>query len=220
VRGTPWLIREPHLHAAHGELVEFPACGPGTSVIWFTLTDKMAHVSQSFIRDLNARIREAEQIISEQNENLSALRHLLAKEMGNQTPAPVTPPPNGDALLELSSIDFKGRTSDIILALVHRSGKNGTRPRDIAATLLEHKLMGKGSNAVHSHLSELKKKGLVRQNSEGFYVGSSKPATVEPNAVSVVPAKAAKKKRKMSAAGREAIRKAQKARWAAVQKSK
>jgi hypothetical protein len=179
----------------------------------------MAHVSQSFIRDLNARIRESEQIISEQNEYLSALRHLLAKEMGSQTTAPVTSAPNGDALLEPSSIDFKGRTADIILALVHRSGAKGTRPRDVMATLLEHKLIGKGSNSVHSHLSELKKKGLVRQNSEGLYVGSSKPATAAPNAVSVVPAKAAKKKRKMSAAGREAIRKAQKARWAAVKKA-
>jgi hypothetical protein len=177
-------------------------------------------VSQTFIRDLNARIRESEQIISEQNEYLTALRHLLAKEMGSQMPAPVTSPPSGGPLLEPSSIDFKGKTSDIILALVHRSGEKGTRPRDVMATLLEHKLIGKGSNAVHSHLSELKKKGLVRQNSEGLYVGSAKPATVEPHAVSGVPAKAAKKKRKMSAAGREAIRKAQKARWAAVKKGK
>jgi hypothetical protein len=204
-----------------GGLVEFPrAREQGRSVICFTLTDKMSHVSQSFIRDLNARIREAEQIISEQNENLSALRHLLAKEMGNQMPAPVTSTPNGDALPEPSGIDFKGRTSDIVLALVHRGGAKGTRPRDVMATLLEHKLIGKGSNAVHSHLSELKKKGLVRQNSEGLYVGSAKSATVGPNAVSVVPAKAAKKKRKMSAAGREAIRKAQKARWAAAKKAK
>ena len=46
----------------------------------------------TFISDLSARIRDAERIIADQNENLVALRHLLQKEIGEETPAAVAPP--------------------------------------------------------------------------------------------------------------------------------
>jgi hypothetical protein len=73
--------------------------------------------------------------------------------------------------------DFKGQTSDIILTLVQQSSELGTRPRDIAEILLKQKLIKKGSNAVHTHLSQLKAKGLVRQKAEGLYVASAMPVT-------------------------------------------
>ena len=174
----------------------------------------------TFISDLNARVLEAEKIIAHQNENLVALRHLLRIEMGEPTSEEVTPK-SAEGTHTHSDVDFKGRTADIVLALVNQAGGNGTRPRDIAAILLKQKLMKKDSNLVHSQLSELKKKGLVRQNSEGLYFGSSKSTAPEPMAATPsVPVKIAKTKRKISAAGREAIRKAQKARWAAVRKAK
>jgi hypothetical protein len=174
----------------------------------------------TFLGDLSARIREAERIIADQNEYLSALRHLLQKEMAEPvsevvTPAPVQPPKAH------AGVDFKGKSSEIILALVQRSGESGTRPRDIAEILLQHKLMTKGSNAVHSHLSELKKRGLIRQKSEGLYVASAKPASAVTDAPAPAAApKKAQKKRRLSPEGREAIRKALKARWAAVKKAK
>jgi hypothetical protein len=86
---------------------------------------------------------------------------------------------------------------------------------DIASILVEHKLMTKGSNAIYSHLSELKKKGLIQQKAEGLYVASSKPPVAKPLAVASAPAKKAPKKRTVSPETREAIRKALKARWAA-----
>lgn len=164
----------------------------------------------TFISDLNARIAESERIISEQNEYLSALRHLLDKETANAAPLKVTPSLNGPGTQVPSDIDFKGRTSEIVLALVQRSGENGTKPRDIAETLLKHNLINKGSNAVYSYLSEFKKKGLVRLKSEGLYVAATKPMA----ATAATPQKS-RKKRKLSPEGLEAIRKAQKARWAA-----
>jgi hypothetical protein len=177
----------------------------------------------TFINDLNARVREAERIIAEQNENLAALRHLLGKETGPteamETAAATPEPIYHQAPADL---DFKGKTSDIILTLVQRSGEGGTRPRDIAEILLAKKLITKGSNAVHSHLNQLKGKGLVKQNAEGLYVTSSKSVAAKPvnAAAPSAPAKKAQKKRRLSAEGREAIRKAQKARWAAVNKAK
>ena len=197
----------------------------------------------TFVKDLNARIHDAERIISEQNEKLTALRYLLAKESsgeGESQPehhhvaaaapvkhvAPVAAAAAAPAAHSHAGIDFKGRTSDIILALVRQSGAAGTRPRDIAATLLERKIIGKGSNAVHSHLSELRKRGHVKQNAEGHYVSSSKsavaaaPAPAAPAHVAAAPAAKTTQKRRLSAAGREAIRKAQKARWAAARKAK
>ncbi len=192
----------------------------------------------SFVNDLHARIKDAERIISEQNESLTALRYLLGKELsGESEPQPekklaVTPvkPPTvaAPAPQTHTGIDFKGRTSDIILALVRQTNGAGTRPRDIAATLVERKLIAKGSNAVHSHLSELRKRGLVKQNADGLYVSSSKPtaapahaaaAAAAPTAPSAAPPAKTGKKRRLSAAGREAIRKAQKARWAASRKA-
>lgn len=184
----------------------------------------------TFVNDLNARIQDAERIISEQNENLTALRYLLSKELsGNGESQPSTAPPAASAKMlsvgssqpSHESIDFKGRTSDIILGLVRQAGMAGTRPRDIAAVLLQHKLIAKGSNAVHSHLSELRKRGFVQQNGEGLYITSLKPAAASAPSVHAVeaPAKAGKKRR-LSAAGREAIRRAQKARWAAARKAK
>ncbi len=173
----------------------------------------------TFVSDLNARVREAERIIADQNENLAALRHLLRIEMGEATPETVAPTKVESAPTH-SDVDFKGRTSEIILALVQRSGESGTRPRDIAEVLVQRKLMKKGSNGVHSHLSELKKKGLVQQKAEGIYVASVKAAAAKPGAVEAAPAKKAQKKRRISAAGLEAIRAAQRARWAAAKKVK
>jgi len=173
-------------------------------------------VSKStFISDLNARIREAEQIIAHQNENLAALRHLLRIEKGESTPETATLTSGGSSETH-SDVDYKGKTSDIIMTLVQRSGNSGIRPRDIAETLVKHNLIHKGSNAVYSYLSEFKKKGLVKQKSEGLYVASAKPTV---NSGAVAPPKP-QKKRKLSAEGREAIRRAVKARWAAVKKSK
>ena len=193
----------------------------------------------TFVSDLHSRIHAAERIIADQNENLAALRHLLHKETAELTPNGSTPVAATPASVRHSvvapatvqeprthpGVDFKGKTSEIILALVQRSGEHGTRPRDIAEILVEHKLTTKGSNAIYSHLSELKKRGLVKQVGEGLYVASSKaiaakPSAAKPMAVASVPAKNAQKRRKMSAAGREAIRKAQKARWAAMKKAK
>jgi len=172
----------------------------------------------TFVSDLNARIHEAEHIIADQNENLAALRHLLQKEMSAAMPAAVTPPTSH--VPQAASVDLKGKPSEIVLTLVQRSGEGGTRPRDIAEILVEHKLMTKGSNAVHSHLSELKKRGFVQQKADGLYVATSKSAAAaKPAAVPSLPAKKAQKKRGMSQAGREAIRKAQKARWAAAKKA-
>ncbi len=176
-----------------------------------------------FVNDLNARIRQAERIVAEQNANLAALRHLLGKEMGESIQEPVTPATVTSVAARKPQVpvDFKGRTSDLILALVRQHNGHGVRPRDIAEILLSKNLMRKGSNIVHSHLSELKKKGLVRQNSEGLYFDSLQSTAPEPAAATPsVPVKIAKTKRKISAAGREAIRKAQKARWAAVRKAK
>ena len=173
----------------------------------------------NFISDLNARIREAERIIAGQNENLAALRHLLRKEMGESLPGAVTPATVPGPQTH-SGVDFKGKTSDIILSLVRQSGERGARPRDIAEILLEHKLITKGSNAVHSHLSQLKGKGLVKQNAEGFYVASSKPVAAKPPVAPAAPPKKRQKKRTLSPEGREAIRKAQKARWAILKKAK
>jgi hypothetical protein len=177
------------------------------------------------VNDLNARIRQAERIVAEQNANLAALRHLLGKETGEFIQEPLTPATISSVAARKPQVqevvDFKGRTSNVILALVRQRNGHGVRPRDIAEILLSKKLMSKGSNIVHSHLSELKKKGLVRQNSEGLYFDSSPSTAPEPaTATSSVPVKIAKTKRKISAAGREAIRKAQKARWAAVRKAK
>lgn len=166
----------------------------------------------TFVSDLNARIREAEQIIADQDKNLAALRHLLRNEMGQEIPATVTAA-NGQAH-QANSDDFKGKPWEIVLTLVQKSGEHGTRPRDIASILVERKLMTKGSNAIHSHLSELKKRGLVQQKGEGLYVASRKAVAAEPAASA--PAKRVQKRRSMSPAGREAIRKAQRARWAAV----
>ncbi len=104
----------------------------------------------------------------------------------------------------------KERTSEIVLALVRRSGETGAKPRDIADTLVKHNLIHKGSNAVYSYLSGFKKKGLVRLKSEGLYVASAKPMAT----TGTTPQKSRKKLR-LSAEGIEAIRKAQKARWAA-----
>jgi hypothetical protein len=78
--------------------------------------------------------------------------------------------------------------------------------------------MTKGSNAIHSHLSELKKKGLVQQKAEGLYVASPESVAAKPAASA--PVKKTQKKRSISPAGRENIRKAQQARWAAVKKEK
>jgi hypothetical protein len=75
--------------------------------------------------------------------------------------------------------------------------------------------MTKGSNAIYSHLSELKKKGLIQQKAEGLYVASSKPPVAKLVTVASAPAKSAPKKRTVSPETREAIRKALKARWAA-----
>ena len=169
----------------------------------------------TFISDLRARILEAEHIIAHQNENLVALRHLLRIEEGESTPEAATtkivesPQTHAD-------IDYKGKTSDIILTLVHRSGESGIRPRDIAETLIKHNLIQKGSNAVYSYLGEFKKKGLVRQKSEGLYIGSAKPSAI----TAAAPPTASPKKRKLSKEGREAIRRAVKARWAAAKKAK
>ena len=198
----------------------------------------------TFVSDLHSRIHAAERIIADQNESLAALRHLLRKETAEPTPngstpvtvTPVTVTPAtvrhsvvAPATVQESrthpGVDFKGKTSEIILALVHRSGEHGTRPRDIAEILVEHKLMKKGSNTIYSHFSELKKKGLVKLKAEGLYVAASKlvaaqPLAAKPVAVASVAAKHPQKRRKMSAAGREAIRKAQQARWAAVKKAK
>ncbi len=184
--------------------------------------------TSTFTRDLHARIQEAERIIADQNENLAALRHLLRLEIGESMPNGSTPASTTPAtVLEprtVTEIDFGGKQSEIVLALVKQSGESGTRPRDIAAILVEHKLIAKGSNAIYSHLSELKKKGLVKQKTEGLYVTSSKaiaatPIAAKPLAVAPMPAKHAKKKRTMSPEARAAIRKAQKARWAAVKKA-
>jgi hypothetical protein len=60
----------------------------------------------------------------------------------------------------------------------------------------------------------------VQQKTEGLYVTSSKAVAANPATVPSVPAKKAQKKRRISPEGREAIRKAQKARWAAVKKAK
>jgi hypothetical protein len=68
--------------------------------------------------DLNTRIRESERIISEQNEYLTALRHLLAKETAGSIPAPIVAATPSHTFPEPSDIDFKGRTSEIILSLV------------------------------------------------------------------------------------------------------
>ncbi len=190
--------------------------------------------NSTFVNDLRARVQEAERTIAAQNDNLAALRHLLHRETAEPTPNGSTPvkvtpasvaPATHQEPRTHTGVDFKGKTSDIILALVQRSGEGGTRPRDIAAVLMEHKLMKKGSNAIYSHLSELKKKGLVKQVGEGLYVASSKaiaakPEAAKPVAVASLSAKHRQKKRTMSAAGREAIRKAQQARWAAVKKAK
>jgi len=169
--------------------------------------------------------RQAEQIIAEQNANLAALRHLLGKEMSEFIQEPLTPAPISSVAAPKPQVqevvDFKGRTSEVILALVRQRDGHGVRPRDIAEILLSKKLMSKGSNIIHSHLSELKKKGLVRQNSEGLYFDSLKSTAPESVvAAPSVPVKIAKTKRKMSVAGREAIRRAQKAHWAAVRKAK
>lgn len=179
----------------------------------------------NFVKDLQSRIHAAEQIIADQNESLAALRHLLHKELGESAPANgSTPtaiaPKIAPETRTPAAIDFKGKQSEIVLALVQQAGESGTRPREIAEILVKHKLIAKGSNAVHSHLSELKKKGLVKQNTEGLYVAASNAIAVKPVAVMATPAKTAPKKRIMSAAGREAIRKAQKARWANVKKAK
>jgi hypothetical protein len=190
--------------------------------------------TSKFVTDLNARIHAAEQIIADQNENLAALRHLLSKETveptpNGSTPVTVTPakvaPATAPEPRTQAGVDFNGKTSDIILALVQQSGEGGTRPRDIAEVLLGHKLIKKGSNAVYSYLSEFKKKGLVRLKAEGLYVASSKavaakPTAAKPVVVASASAGKASKKRTMSAAGREAIRKAQQLRWAAVKKAK
>jgi len=192
----------------------------------------------TFVSDLHARIQAAERIIADQNESLAALRHLLHKETAEptpngSTPVAVTPVTVTPATVRHSvvapatvqeprthpGVDFKGRTSEIILALVKQGGEGGTRPRDIAEILVQRKLMTKGSNTVYSYLSEFKKKGLVKLKAEGLYVAASKLVAAKPVAVASVPAKKAQKRRKMSAAGREAIRKAQKARWAAVRKA-
>jgi len=173
----------------------------------------------TFVSDLSVRIREAEQIIALQNENLTALRHLLRNEMGEEVPAAVITSENVH-VPQVSSIDFKGKPSEIVLALVHQSGERGARPREIAEILVTRKLMTKGSNAIHSHLSELKKKGLVQQRGDGLYIASSKPATPKPAAAPSASVNKAQKRRSMSPEGREAIRKAQKARWAAVKKAK
>ncbi len=164
----------------------------------------------TFITDLKTRISESERIISEQNEYLSALRHLLAKETANAAALPADPSQDSRAPEVHSDLDFKARPSEIVLALVQRSGETGTRPRDIAETLVKHNLIHKGSNAVYSYLSEFKKKGLVRLKSEGIYVASTKPMAVK----AATPQKSGKKRR-LSPEGLEAIRKAQKARWAA-----
>jgi hypothetical protein len=184
----------------------------------------------TFVSDLQSRIHAAERIIADQNENLAALLHLLHKELGESapangsTPAAITPVPAPEPRTN-AAIDFKGKQSEIVLALVQQSGEGGTRPRDIAAILLGHKLIKKGSNAIYSHLSELKKKGLVKLKAEGLYVASakantSKPVAAKPVVVASVAAGKASKKRTMSPAAREAIGKAQKARWAAVKKAK
>jgi hypothetical protein len=172
----------------------------------------------TFLSDLNARIREAEQIIAQQNENLMALHHLLKNETGAEIPPAVTPA--NDHAPQANSAAPKGKPSEIVLTLVQRSGEQGTRPRDIAAILVKQKLMTKGSNFVHSHLSELKKKGLVQQKAEGLYIASSKPLASQPAAAPSPLAGKKHKKRSMSPEGREAIRKAQKARWAAAKKAK
>jgi hypothetical protein len=195
-------------------------------------------IKSTFLSDLQTRIQAAERIIADQNENLAALRHLLHKETAEptpngSTPVTVTPASAAPATVQESrthpGVDFKGKTSDIILALVQRSGEEGTRPRDIAEILVEHKLMTKGSNTIYSYLSEFKKKGLVKLKAEGLYVAAkvvaAKPVAVaslaaKPLAVTATPAKQGQKRRKMSAAGREAIRKAQKLRWAAVKRAK
>jgi hypothetical protein len=173
----------------------------------------------TFVNDLKVRIREAEQIIALQNENLTALRHLLRNESGEEPAAVAITPENGSAS-QASSIDFKGKPSEIVLALVEQSGERGARPREIAEVLVTRKLMIRGSNAIHSHLSELKKKGLVQQRADGLYTASSKSATAKPVVAPSAPVNKSKKKRTMSPEGREAIRKAQKARWAAVKKTK
>ncbi len=174
----------------------------------------------TFVNDLNARIREAERVISNQNENLAALRLLLRKEMGESMPVAEAPSTVTPAVVQTThahpGVDFKGRTSEIILGLVQQSGERGTRPRDIAEVLVKHKLMKKGSNTVHSHLSELKARGRVKQKAEGLYVASAKTVTAT---VTAAAKKKAPTKHRLSAAGREAIRKAVKARWAAVKKA-
>jgi hypothetical protein len=100
-------------------------------------------VSKStFLSDLNARIQEAERIIADQNENLTALHHLLRNEMSENVPVAATPT-NGKTP-EANSSQLKGKPSEIVLTLVQQSGEHGTRPRDIAAILVEHKLMNEG----------------------------------------------------------------------------
>ncbi len=81
------------------------------------------------MNDLNARIRQAERIVAEQNANLAALRHLLGKETGEFIQEPLTPATISSVAARKPQVqevvDFKGRTSNVILALVRQRNGHG-----------------------------------------------------------------------------------------------
>jgi hypothetical protein len=62
--------------------------------------------------------------------------------------------------------------------------------------------------------------GLVKQKAKELYVASAVSSADRPVGVLAAPANKLHKKRSMSLEGREAIRKAQKARWAPAKKAK
>jgi hypothetical protein len=158
-------------------------------------------VSKSaFISDLNARVREAERIIAEQNENLAALRHLLRVEMAESTSEPVVE----TVAVAQTSPKFAGNKAAFVLEIVKLFGSRGAVAKEVRQEFLTQKIPH-GENAVYDALSYLVgRKKLERKEGRYFVVG--KPLSGERLAKS--------SGSRLSPAGRQRIVDAAKKRWA------
>jgi hypothetical protein len=125
-------------------------------------------VSKSaFISDLNTRVREAERIIADQNENLAALRHLLRIEMAESTSERAVEA----VAVAHTSPKFAGNKTAFALEIVRLSGSRGAAAKDVRQEFLSQKVPH-GENTIYDALSYLVgQKKLERKEGRYFVVG-------------------------------------------------
>jgi hypothetical protein len=200
---------------------------------------KAIHMS-SLTKSLEKRIQELTTSIEAQKHELAAYEKVLAVENG-KTDAPqvapsITPAKHAAehaaptqehtaelstsaATPDLSEVEFTGNKTNLVAAIVEKTGSAGATPKEVDSVFTERKI-ARSKNLIYNTLSYLvAQKKLVRR--DGRYFVTSGARSVSPKKVGR-PAKAAKQpkaaapvKRRISAEGIKRIREANKKRWAA-----